>query len=135
MAQLFGVQAPIRLLFRERKDIPRPRGRSNGLCQERAGAESGAAGRRRPASAQHQRSDRLLHRGHRWGHWPVEDFIIDDQSWAIRYMEVDTVNWWPGKEVVITPEWITRVSWAQSKVYVSLARETIKNAPDMIQPR
>jgi sporulation protein YlmC with PRC-barrel domain len=60
----------------------------------------------------------------------VEDFIIDDQSWAIRYMEVDTVNWWPGKKVVITPEWITRVSWAQSKVYVSVARETIKNAPE-----
>jgi hypothetical protein len=60
----------------------------------------------------------------------VEDFIIDDQSWAIRYIEVDTVNWWPGKKVVVTPQWIQRVSWAESRVYVNLARETIKNAPE-----
>jgi len=60
----------------------------------------------------------------------VEDFIIDDQSWAIRYLEVDTVNWWPGKKVVVTPQWIERVSWAESTVYVNLARETIKKAPE-----
>lgn len=60
----------------------------------------------------------------------VEDFIIDDQSWAIRYMVVDTVNWWPGKKVVVAPQWIKRVSWAQSRVYVDLARDSIKNAPE-----
>jgi hypothetical protein len=26
----------------------------------------------------------------------VEDFIVDTDAWAIRYMVVDTVNWWPG---------------------------------------
>jgi hypothetical protein len=28
----------------------------------------------------------------------VEDFIIDDETWAIRYLIVDTRNWWPGKK-------------------------------------
>ena len=28
----------------------------------------------------------------------VEDFLIDDENWATRYMVVDTVNWWPGKK-------------------------------------
>jgi sporulation protein YlmC with PRC-barrel domain len=60
----------------------------------------------------------------------VEDFIIDDKSWAIRYIVVDTVNWWPGKKVVVAPQWIKRVSWAESTVYVYLARERIKNAPE-----
>ena len=27
----------------------------------------------------------------------VEDFLIDDKTWAIRYLIVDTKNWWPGK--------------------------------------
>ena len=27
----------------------------------------------------------------------VEDFIIDDETWAIRYLIIDTRNWWPGK--------------------------------------
>ncbi|MDQ3257841.1 MAG: PRC-barrel domain containing protein, partial [Acidobacteriota bacterium] len=60
----------------------------------------------------------------------VEDFLIDDESWAIRYMVVDTVNWWPGKKVIVSPQWIKRVSWAESKVYVDLPREQIRNAPE-----
>lgn len=60
----------------------------------------------------------------------VEDFLIDDENWAIRYMIVDTVNWWPGKKVVVAPQWITDVSWTESKVFVDLPRERIKNAPE-----
>ncbi|HEX5885035.1 MAG TPA: PRC-barrel domain-containing protein [Pyrinomonadaceae bacterium] len=60
----------------------------------------------------------------------VEDFIVDDTNWVIRYMVVDTVNWWPGKKVVVSPEWITGVSWPNSRVSVSLSRQEIKNAPE-----
>lgn len=60
----------------------------------------------------------------------VEDFIIDDETWEIRYLVVDTRNWLPGKKVLISPRWIDRVSWNDSKVYVSLSREAIKNAPE-----
>ncbi|MGA3268835.1 MAG: PRC-barrel domain-containing protein [Verrucomicrobiota bacterium] len=59
----------------------------------------------------------------------VEDFIIDDVTWAIRYLVVDTKNWWPGKHVLIAPQWIERVSWEESKVFVNLEREMIKGAP------
>jgi hypothetical protein len=60
----------------------------------------------------------------------VEDFIIDDENWAIRYLIVNTRNWWPGKKVLISPQWIERVSWSESKVFVNLTRETIKQSPD-----
>jgi len=60
----------------------------------------------------------------------VEDFIIDDETWAIRYLIVDTLNWWPGKKVLISPQWIERVSWNESKVFVNLSRETIKRTPE-----
>jgi hypothetical protein len=33
----------------------------------------------------------------------VEDFIIDDETWEIRYMVVDIRNWLPGKKVLIAP--------------------------------
>ena len=59
----------------------------------------------------------------------VEDFIIDDETWAIRYVIVDTRNWWPGNKVLISPKWIERVSWNESKVFVDLSRETIKKSP------
>lgn len=60
----------------------------------------------------------------------VEDFIVDDEAWAVRYILVDTANWWPGKKVVISPEWIREVSWSDSRVYVDLPREQIKAAPE-----
>jgi len=59
----------------------------------------------------------------------VVDFVIDDETWAIRYLIVDTRTWWPGKEVLVSPQWIERVSWQESKVFVDLGREMIKGAP------
>jgi sporulation protein YlmC with PRC-barrel domain len=29
----------------------------------------------------------------------VEDFIIDDRTWTIRYLIINTSNWWAGKKV------------------------------------
>jgi hypothetical protein len=62
----------------------------------------------------------------------VKDFIVDDETWAIRYLEVDTQNWWGGKKVLVSPQWINRVSWPDSKVYVDLKRETIRNGPEWV---
>jgi hypothetical protein len=59
----------------------------------------------------------------------VQDFIIDDETWAIRYLVIDTHNWWPGKKVLVSPQWIERVSWGERKVFVNLSRETIKQSP------
>lgn len=60
----------------------------------------------------------------------VEDFVIDDEKWAIRYLVVATRNWWPGKKVLVSPQWIERVSWSESKVFVNLSREAIKQSPE-----
>lgn len=63
----------------------------------------------------------------------AEDFIIDDETWTIRYLIVDTQNWWPGKKVLISPEWIERVSWNESKVFVKHSREAISASPEYIE--
>ena len=60
----------------------------------------------------------------------VADFVIDDESWAIRYLIIDTRNWWPGKKVLIAPRWIERISWGESKIFVNLSRETVKQSPE-----
>ena len=60
----------------------------------------------------------------------VEDFVIDAATWAIRYLIVDTRNWWPGKRVLIAPQWIERVSWSESSVFIHLSREAIKQSPE-----
>lgn len=60
----------------------------------------------------------------------VDDFIFDDDNWAIRYLIVDTKDFLPGKKVLVSPDWIERISWDDKKVYVNLTRDAIKNAPE-----
>ncbi len=63
----------------------------------------------------------------------VDDFLIDDKTWAIRYLVIDTRNWWPGKKVLVSPQWIERVSWMESKVFVNLLRDDIKRSPGYVE--
>ena len=60
----------------------------------------------------------------------VEGFIIDDETWAIRYLIIDTRNWWPGRRVLVSPQCIERVSWRKRKVVVNLSRMAIKRSPE-----
>ena len=60
----------------------------------------------------------------------IEDFLLDDVGWVIRYLVVDTKNWWPGKKVLLFQEWIAAVDWDRSAVEVHLTRDTIKTAPE-----
>lgn len=62
----------------------------------------------------------------------VEDFVINDQTWSIEFMEVDTGNWFPGKKVLISPTWIKKIDWATSMVNVILTEEQVKNSPEYI---
>lgn len=60
----------------------------------------------------------------------VEDFIIDEETWTIRYLVVSTKNWLPGKQILVSPQWIKRVSWEESKVFVSHTVEALKSSPE-----
>ena len=59
----------------------------------------------------------------------IDDFLVDDESWAILYAVVDTSNWWFGRKVVVDPDLIRDVSWPHSEVSVGLSRQALKNSP------
>ena len=60
----------------------------------------------------------------------VEDFVIDDTSWKLHYMIVNTGNWLPGKKVLISPGWINTVSWSDQTVDVDMTQDGVKNSPE-----
>ena len=60
----------------------------------------------------------------------VVDFIVEDETWAVRYIVVDTRNWWFGKKVLIATQWIGRVNWKTSEVHVSMSRDALKKSPE-----
>ncbi|MBU0491622.1 MAG: PRC-barrel domain-containing protein [Chloroflexi bacterium] len=59
----------------------------------------------------------------------MQDLFIDEENWSIRYLLVATHDWLPGKKVLVDPQWIDRVSWAEHKVYVKQSRQQIKDSP------
>ncbi len=59
----------------------------------------------------------------------VEGLIVEERSWSLRYMIVNTGHWWAGHSVLISPEWIDSVSWINQKVSIDLTRQSIRSAP------
>jgi len=59
----------------------------------------------------------------------LTDFLVDDQTWSIRYLGIDTRNWWPGRHVLIEPMWVESIDWDTHQVHVALARERIEHSP------
>lgn len=59
----------------------------------------------------------------------VEDFLVGDGDWVVRYLVVDTRNWLPGRKVLISPKWVRQISWEQREVWVDVSREKIRHSP------
>lgn len=62
----------------------------------------------------------------------VQGMLVDEDTWAIRYLVVDTSNWWLGHTVLIAPPWIKEVRWATRTVSVLMTRELVKTAPTFV---
>lgn len=97
-----------------------------------------AVGRERPVQAAagdpHLRSEREV-RGYdiaatdgEIGH--VDDFVVDDVGWTIRYMVADIGSWLSGKRVLLSPDWITNIDWPGRRIQVSISREQVEHAPE-----
>lgn len=60
----------------------------------------------------------------------IEDCIVDEQTWEIRYLVIDTSNWLPAsKRVIISPQWVRSVDWAERTLEVKVTREQVENSP------
>jgi hypothetical protein len=59
----------------------------------------------------------------------LEDFIVDDETWEIRYLAVDTRDWWFGKKVLVAPSWTSSVDWGARRIHVEMTRQEIKDSP------
>ncbi len=59
----------------------------------------------------------------------VEDVLIDNASWGIRYLVVDTSNWWFGQHVLISPYAVKGVDWFDRHIRLDIARERVRSSP------
>jgi len=59
----------------------------------------------------------------------VEDFIVDDDAWVVRYLVVDTHKWLSGRKVILAPSWVARINWQERTLVTELSKEQIKESP------
>ena len=60
----------------------------------------------------------------------VEDFIINDATWKIDFIEVDTGNWFSAKKVVLSPSMIKKIKWDTAEVVINATVEQVKDSPE-----
>ena len=56
----------------------------------------------------------------------LENLLIDDAMWGIRYLVVDTSNWWFGQHVLIAPYAVLAISWPAQLIDLVLTRAQVK---------
>jgi sporulation protein YlmC with PRC-barrel domain len=59
----------------------------------------------------------------------VENFLVDDARWDVRYLIIDTRNWWPGQHVLISPYAVQDISWPDHQIRLDVARDQVKASP------
>lgn len=59
----------------------------------------------------------------------VEDILVEDGDWSVRYLIVDTKNWWPATRVLIAPLSVRSIQWADRQVNLGIDRRSIKDSP------
>ncbi|WP_419728880.1 PRC-barrel domain-containing protein [Lichenicola sp.] len=59
----------------------------------------------------------------------IENILVDDATWGIRYFIIDTLNWWPGKHVLLSPYAVRAISWAERNIAVDVTRDQVQGGP------
>jgi hypothetical protein len=59
----------------------------------------------------------------------LENALLEDDGWDIRYLIVDTRNWWAGQHVLVSPHAVLGISWSEQLIYLNVSREQVKASP------
>ena len=59
----------------------------------------------------------------------LQKMLVDEKTWSIRYLVVDTSDYWVGHEVLVSPDWVKRIDWNESKITLDLLQQSIKDSP------
>jgi hypothetical protein len=57
----------------------------------------------------------------------VDDFLIDDAAWSIRFIKIDTRDWGPARRVLLSPRLIRRIDWPARAVHLHVDRREIES--------
>lgn len=59
----------------------------------------------------------------------IADFIIDIETWNIRFLIIDPRYWWLGSKIAVTPDWTKKLRWSEGSLSAPLPRKAVQVAP------
>ncbi|MFZ4625275.1 MAG: PRC-barrel domain-containing protein [Rhodoferax sp.] len=59
----------------------------------------------------------------------LQELLVDEKTWSIRYMVVDTRHYWIGHTVLVSPDWVKDINWGESNVTLDLMQQSVKDSP------
>lgn len=71
---------------------------------------------------------RVFAQGHEVGH--LEDFQIQQETYKLQYMIVNTGDWLDEKLRLLSTDWIEEIDWEAKMIMVNIAPDQLKQAPD-----
>ena len=119
---VWGMEATPEILYARAKQL--------GSQKEKAGVSEKDPDKIHLRSADEVKGYKISAEDGDFGH--VHDFIVEDDVWTIRYLVISTRNWLPGKKVLMSPGWISKIDWVYADVEVNLSVDAIKKAPEFI---
>ena len=62
----------------------------------------------------------------------IDNFVIDDQGWKIRYVVVRLGRRRSGRRVMVDPHLVDAISWQDHSVWIHLPRESIERCDEFV---
>jgi hypothetical protein len=59
----------------------------------------------------------------------LDQFYFDDETWAIRYLVVNTGIWLSGRLVLVSPLALREAAWESRRLDVTLTKKQVEDSP------
>jgi len=59
----------------------------------------------------------------------IDDILFDESTWDIRYLSIDTRNWWPGQHVLVSPRTVQGIDWSDRHIKLNVTCDKVKSSP------
>jgi hypothetical protein len=62
----------------------------------------------------------------------IEDFVLDDEVWAVRYLVTRTRTWLAGRNVLVHPDWVVAIHPEEAEVRVDHNCDEVRNSQELV---
>lgn len=59
----------------------------------------------------------------------LENYLVETNEWFIRYLIINTRDWWTGRQVLMAPDAVLSIDWANRQIRLDVSRDQVRTSP------